>query len=371
MRHERLFLPFALAACAAALQTGCSGDRRPEKTEAKAALTVELVSPFSSRWPDVLQINGNVAAWQESVVGAEQDGLKLAEVLVDVGDLVATGQVLARFDPEISREELALAEAQVAQLEAQSALSSDKAARARRLEGSGTVSTEDLLRYDTDEKTSAAQLASAKAQLRLRRLLLLRTEVLAPDDGVVSSRSAAVGAVAGAGTELFRLIRRGRLEWRASVPADQLPRVSRGQRAILRNVDLVENGGLVRQVAPTVDPANLNGLVYVDLPANTQLRAGMFVSGELLLGESAALHVPESSLVFRDGFRYVMKIDRTNRVRQTKVATGRRLDGEVEIVEGELSSADRIVYAGGVFLNEGDLVRVAGTRSSAAKGGRP
>ncbi|AOS43715.1 Nickel and cobalt resistance protein CnrB [Lacunisphaera limnophila] len=349
---------------ATALLTGCSRAHAPAAAEAKAALTVELVAPALANWPERIEANGSIAAWQESVVGAEVGDLRLMDVLVNVGDVVTKGQVLARFHAEGPAADLALAEAGVAQAEAVAARAGDKAARARRLGNSGGLSQDDLLQYEAEEKAGAAQLASARAQLQLQRLRLLYTEVRAPDDGVISVRSATVGAVTGPGTELFRLIRRGRLEWRAQVPADQLARVTRDLLATLRVAGQPDLTGFVRQVSPVVDAGTLNGLVYVDLPDPGPLRAGMFVTGELLLPATPALSVPEQALVFRDGYHYLMKVDDANRVRQAKVLTGRRSGRMVEILGPHLTVADRIVRSGGSFLNDGDTVRVVANETA-------
>jgi hypothetical protein len=107
-------------------------------------------------------------------------------------------------------------------------------------------------------------------------------------------------------------------------------------------------------------------MVYVDLPETDLLRVGMFVSGELLFPATVALHVPESALVFRDGFQYVMKLDGTNRVRRIKISTGRRMGQAVEILGENLTTSDRIVRSGGGFLDEGDTVQVVATPATAA-----
>jgi multidrug efflux pump subunit AcrA (membrane-fusion protein) len=121
----------------------------------------------------------------------------------------------------------------------------------------------------------------------------------------------------------------------------------------------------VRQVSPVVDAGTLTGTIYVDLPASGPLRAGMFVAGEIQFSDTPALHVPESTLVYRDGYQYVMQVDAGRRVHQLKVTTGRRQGDEVEITVG-LSAGIELVASGGSFLNEGDTVRVAATPPAAA-----
>jgi len=175
---------------------------------------------------------------------------------------------------------------------------------------------------------------------------------------VISSRSATVGSVIGASTELFKMIRQNRLEWRATLPVDQLSRISVGQVVTLRARDLLPVAGSVRKISPVVDTGTLTGLLYIDLPTPGALKTGMFASGEIEFGSVSALHVPESSLVYRDGYQYVMTVDLQHKVRRLKVQTGRRNDDQVEIISG-VTENERIVVSGGSFLIEGDTVKVA------------
>jgi RND family efflux transporter MFP subunit len=192
-----------------------------------------------------------------------------------------------------------------------------------------------------------------------------QTQVLAPDHGVISARSATVGAVLPAGQELFRLIRQGRLEWRAELPSSDLGAVRPGiaVRVLPASGGSIE--GRVRRVAPTVDPATRNGLVYVDLPVPGSAKAGMFARGEFDVGRGSALTLPQSAVVLRDGFAYVFAVDAAGRVRQLKVDTGRRVGERVEITGG-LDAAARVVASGGGFLADGDTVRVLPAAAPAA-----
>ena len=356
-----------------ALLLGACSRHTSTKEASKAALTVSLIAPASAAWPELIAASGSVTAWQESIIGAEVNTLKLEEVLVNVGDSVHQGQLLARFNGDTTRATLAQVEASVAMAEANLALTRDQADRARRLAGTGTVSHEALLQYEAAEKTSVAQLASAQAQLSSQRLNLQHTQVLAPDDGLISARSATVGAVPSAGTELFRMIRQSRLEWRAEVPADQLARIVPGQEVALSPAGYLPVSGRVRQVAAKVDTGTGSCLVYVDLPEPGALKAGVYAAGNIRLGESPALHLPESALVYRDGYTYVMKIDAAHKVHQIKVVTGRRRDTTVEILQG-VALDDQLAASGGSFLNEGDNVLVvppgaASASIAAAQGG--
>ena len=162
----------------------------------------------------------------------------------------------------------------------------------------------------------------------------------------------------GAGTELFRMVRQGRLEWRAEVTSTELARIQPGTKARVTGASGATTEGTVRMVAPTVDPQTRNALVYVDLPAKTDFRAGMFARGEFALGSTDALTIPQEALVVRDGFSYVFVLGPQQRVQQRKVQTGRRIADRVEILSG-LEADASIAVRGAGFLNDGDLVRVS------------
>ncbi len=326
----------------------------------RPALTVTTAKPEQARLPLGLAANGNVAAWQEAVIGSESAGLRLQEVKVNVGDVVRKGDVLAVFDAAPVEADVAQAKAAVQEAEANASAARADAKRARALQSSGALSEQQITQYITAERTAAARVASAKATLAQQQLRLKYTKVVAPDAGLISARSATVGAVAGVGTEMFRMIRQGRLEWRAEVTAAELPRIKPGQKAVVQTADGKDVQGRVRTVAPTVDAQSRVALVYVDLPpalsANAPLKAGMFASGQFALGESAALTVPQQAVVVRDGFAYVFRLNADGRVSQLKVTTGRRLGDRVEVTGG-LAPDALVVTSGAGFLNDGDLVR--------------
>ena len=161
------------------------------------------------------------------------------------------------------------------------------------------------------------------------------------------------------------MIRQGRLEWRAEVAAPDLARLRPGDKALVTTPAGDTIAGKVRMIAPTVDVATRNGLVYVDLPAPGSLRAGMFARGEFDIGSSAALTLPQAAVLLRDGFHYVLRVGPDAKVVQTKVEVGRRVGGRVEITGG-LGADARVVASGGGFLADGDLVRVVDAAPVAA-----
>lgn len=323
----------------------------------KPALTVNATQPQRTTLAQKIEANGNLAAWQEASIGTEANGLRLAEVRVNVGEVVKRGQVLATFAPDMILADLAQMRANLAQEEATLSEATANAQRARELQTTGALSAQQINQYFTAERTAQARVEAQRAMATTQQLRLAQTQVLAPDMGVISARSATVGAVLPAGQELFRMIRQGRLEWRAEVASANLARIKPGTSVLVMPADGVRLKGTVRMVAPTVDAATRMGLVYVDLPAPGTARAGMFARGEFELGSSEALTLPQSAVLLRDGFSYVLRIGADSRVAQTKVAVGRRAGERIEITGG-LDAKMRVVAAGGGFLADGDTVRV-------------
>jgi RND family efflux transporter MFP subunit len=327
---------------------------------AKPELAVTAITPVPTTLSVRTAANGNIMAWQEASIGTEADGLRLADVKANVGDVVRRGQVLAVFASDTVSAELAQSRAAVAEAEAALAGATDNARRAAELQTTGTLSAQQIRQYITAERTAQARLEAAQAVETTQQLRLAQTRVRAPDDGVISARSATVGAVLPAGQELFRLIRRGRLEWRAEVAAPDLAKLKPGQVARVTPVGGETIEGRLRMVAPTIDMQTRNGLVYVDLPADAPARVGMFARGEFEIGTIRVMTLPQSAVLLRDGFGYVMRvirIDPDSKVIQTKVTTGQRVGDRVEITGGIEASA-RVVASGGAFLGDGDLVRV-------------
>ena len=342
---------------------GCGRDADDKKNApATPALTVTTARPSTANLPLRLGANGNVAAWQEAIIGSESGGLRLTEVRVNVGDVVRKGDVLAVFSADTVNADVAQARAALDEAQATAAEAAANAKRGEALRASGAMSEQQVAQYVTAANTAAARVAAARATLTQQQLRLKYTRVVAPDSGVISARSATVGAVVGVGTELFRLIRQGRLEWRAEVTAADIGRLRPGTRAIVKAANGAEVSGKVRMVAPTVDAQTRTALVYVDLPpamhADAPLKAGMFAGGQFELGESRALTVPQQAIAVRDGFSYVFRLNPDNRVSQLKVDTGRRLGERIEVVKG-LAPDAQVVVSGAGFLNDGDLVRNA------------
>ena len=351
-----IFIACLLAACGdAPKDTGSA----PAAT--KAALTVTTTTPQQLDWPQVLKASGNIVAWQEAVIGPEISNYRITEVNANVGDRVKKGQVLARIAGDTVESELAETRATVA--EAQATLTEARAnhERARQLRDKGFYSTQQGTQTQTAADTALARLNAAKARSQTAELKRSKANVLAPDDGIISARSATVGTLTQPGQELFRLIRGGRLEWRAEVTAAEISRLKPGQAATLESPNGKALEGVVRAVSPSLDPQTRNALVYVDLPASAtnMVSAGMFARGEFRLGQSPALTIPQSALLLREGFSYVFRVDR-DKVSQTKITTGRRNGERIEVFG--LDPQAQVVASGAGFLADGDTVSIVAAK---------
>jgi RND family efflux transporter MFP subunit len=339
---------------------------------AKPALTITVTHPESTSIASSFGANGNIVAWQEALIGAEVGGLRIAEVRVNVGDTVKKDDVLATFATETVAADLAVQKAQEAEAAAALADARANAARVRTLKDSGALSAQQVNQYLTAEQTAQARLEAARAMVKVQELRLRNTQVRAPDDGVISSRQATVGAVVPSGTELFRMVRQNRLEWRAEVTSEELRLIRVGMQASVVPASFGPETpplkGTVRMIAPTVDAQARTAVVYVDLPSGMTdeppVRAGMFATGRFNLGNTSGLTLPQESVVMRDGFAYVFKVGADNRVSQVKVKLGRRIDRRVEILS-DVSPSDTIAESGAGFLTNADLVSVRNTANTA------
>lgn len=347
-------------------------DVAPTTVAATPVLTVAMTRAQLSVLPRRIAASGNIAPWQEASVGTEAEGLQLIEVKVNVGDRVHRGQVLAIFKSEMVAAELTEVQAAVAQAEAQLAEAQANAERAKGLDASGAMSAQQVNQYVVAARTALARLEAAKAVKQRNRLRLAQTRVLAPSDGIITARTATVGAVMPGGQELFRLIKDGRLEWRGTVAMADMTLLAPGQLAQISVQGQAPIQGRLRMVAPSIDTQTHNGLIYVDIPADSPVRAGAFARGFIEVGQGQALTVPQQAVLLRDGFSFVMRLDPLSKVLMTKVSVGRRVGDQVEITDG-LTTSEPIVASGLSFLSEGDTVKVvrASAQALTQKAGTP
>jgi len=355
------------AVLAALLLGGLTACSEPEAgTEQPASmLTVEAVTPQTQNWPQTVQASGSLAAWQEVIVAPETGGLALVELKADVGAKVKRGELLARLSDQSLLVDQRKQEAAVAQARANLSQAQSNLKRARQAEGSGALSAQKIEEYRIGVQTSQASLDSAQADLDSTRLKLTQTRVVAADDGVVSSKSAVLGNVVSAGTELFRLVRQDRVEWRPELDARQLAGLQPGRLARITLPTGQTVQGEVRLIGPTLSTSTGRATLYVSLLVGGPGRPGMFAEGNIELDEKPALTLPSSAVVLRDGRAYVYLINDGSTVSSRSVTTGRRHGDRVEIVSG-IDAQARVVAAGGAFLSEGAHITVKGAADAAS-----
>lgn len=365
MERTRLFdtpaLRTVLLVGVAAALVGCGKGGPPGAApahEEASLLTVEVVQAQAQLWPQTVQANGAIEAWQEIIVSPETGGLRIAELRVDVGAVVKRGDLLARLADDTVRAELRKQEATVAQARASYEEARSNYRRARATENSGALSDQQIEAYRIAEQAAKATLDAAAADRDSARLKLAQTRITAVDDGVVVSKSGVLGNVAAAGAELYRVIRRGRLEWRPEVDARQLAAIGVGDTAQLTLPGGRRVEGKVRLTGPTLNDGTGRATVYVTLDEASGARRGMFASGILRSGDSAALTLPQSAITRRDGRAYVWLLQEGEHVAGRAVQTGRQLGERIEILSG-VTPQERVVLSGGAFLSEGARVTIA------------
>jgi HlyD family secretion protein len=346
---------------------------------------------------ETLAVTGSLVAREEIVVGAEVDGLRIVELLADIGDRVEQGQVLARLDGAMLRTQLAQntstiakaeasiaqARASIAETQAAEAEAADALKRTQTLGATGTSSPVQLLTRETQAKVATAKATAAEANLRIAEaeralaeaqrseieLKIARTELKAPAAGTISRRAARLGAVAGTvGEPLFQLVRNGEIEFDAAVPETVLPQIEPGQ-----NVEVLLSGvseairGTVRLVDPSVDKASRLGRVAVALSRHPAMRAGIFARGNITVGRRQAVTVPLSAVLFgKDGAYVQLATDNVVEIRN--VETGFKRGGRVEIVNG-LMEGQEVVVRAAAFARPGEPIVPVRNEAKAAGGG--
>ncbi|UHQ21435.1 efflux RND transporter periplasmic adaptor subunit [Lysobacter sp. 5GHs7-4] len=361
-RPPRWLLVFLVCSLLAA----CGGTKEEEgKANDASAMAVSLVAARPQPLARSVLVSGPVSAFEEMQLGVELSGQRVTALRVDVGQAVSKGQVLLQLDHRTLDSELAQAEASLRQAQASLSLAQVSYDRGAKLAAEQLISAGNLDELRATRVQAEAQVATARAGRDAAQLRRDFAELRAPAAGVISKRLVQPGQVVSAGSELLRLIRDGRLEWRAELPEDQLAGVAVGN-----TVELPYSGstvvGRIRAVTPGVDAQTRTGTVYVDLPDPGALRPGVYVEGRIVTGDGRALMVPSSAVVQRDGHSYVFTMKDQHVVERKRVRTGQTAKGLVEIVEG-LKDGDQVVAEGAGFLGDGDRVRVV--PAAAAKAG--
>ncbi len=361
-RASGVVLVFALSL----LVVACGGGEAKEKAaDAQApGQSVTAATVTLTNLPRVVSASGSVSAWEEVPVGAEAGGLVATGVYVDEGSYVRQGQPLVQLNDSLLRAQLRQQQAQVQTAEANLARDEAALARSQELKERGFLSQASLDTAQANQRASAAGVASARASLSQTQTQLNQATVRAPVSGLVISRSVTRGQIVQAGTELFRVVRDGRLELDAQIPETELRMIRAGMPAVVISEQAGETSGTVRIVTPEVDAQTRLGTARVALSGGSGLRPGMFARARIDVGEAPVLTVPADAVVFREGRAGVYVIGAGNAVKFTQVTAGART-GALVAIETGLVANQRIVVQGAGFLGEGDQVTVAAASPAA------
>lgn len=308
--------------------------------------------------------SGPVSAWEEMQLGVELSGVRVTSLNVDVGQSVKRGQLLLQLDHRTLDSDLRQADASLNEAKAGLQLANINFNRGQQLAKSQLISASALDELRAGVVQAQARLATTQAIRDGVQLKRDFASLRAPDDGIISKRLVQPGQVVMAGAELLRLIRRGRLEWRAELNETDLARVQIGAKIRLQTSagEIVE--GIVRAVSPGLDATTRTGTLYADLPNPGSLKAGTFLEGRILTSASQALTIPSTSLIQRDGHSYVYIVTADSTVQRVRVSSGTSEQGFVEITQG-LKAGDAVVDSGAGFLSDGDRVNVVAKTSEA------
>ena len=352
----------ALAACG-----GHGEEKAPEKAAA-GGQTVTVVAPVLQDLPRTINASGTISAWEEVPVGAETGGLTATSVLVDEGSYVRQGQPLVQMNDALLRAQVRQQQAAVQTAEANAARDDAALARAQELKERGFLSQASLDTALANQRASQANVAAARAALAETQTRLSQATLRAPVSGLVISRSVTRGQIVAAGTELFRIVRDGRLELDARVPETELNLVRAGQSATISSDEVGQTTGRVRIVTPEVDPETRLGVARIALNGAGGFRPGMFARARIEAGSRPALTVPTAAVLYRENRAGVFVLGEGNQVRFQPVTVLSRPD-QRSALEG-LTAGARVVVEGAGFLADGARVRVVAPTAPAQAAAR-
>jgi RND family efflux transporter MFP subunit len=375
--------PFALLSGLGFGPAHCAGPRAAEAPRAVAPPTVTVVAAVERPFVDRLFVSGTLVAREEAQVAAQIDGLTIVAIAAEEGDAVAAGQILARLDrsqldAQVAQNDAAAARADAAIAQAKSAIeqaqaqvswASDDYDRAAKL-GPQVMAAAAIEQRQTALRTARAQLSAAEHALAVaeadrkardgeRRELevkLAQTDVRAPVAGIVSRRTARIGAAVGGASEpLFRIIKDGAIDLEAEAPEQALPRLALGMSAELALPGVANTvAGTVRLIGAEVDKASRTGKVRVALAPGAPAHIGGFASAEIVLARSQGVGVPASA-VARDAAGARALVVRDGIVEQRRVTVG-VAEGDAIEIAGGVGAGETVVARAAAFLRPGDRV---------------
>lgn len=346
-----------LIGIAVAINRGGPGAADAEKAKAQAPV-VSVVTPGKTTIEGVISATGTLAARRELPVGVAGEGGQVVAVLVEPGQWVRAGQVLAVIDRSVQSAQRSSQSAQVDVAVANANLAQANLDRALKLVDKGFVSKADIDRLTANRDAAVAQVRVARAQAGVLDAQLRRLNIVAPAAGLVLERRIEPGQVVSAGSGvLFRLAKGGEMELRAQLGEVDLSRLAPGVTA-----DVVPVGtdkgftGQVWQLSPVIDPTSRQGTARIALAYAPELRPGGFATATIRSGTVVAPMLPESAILSDNQGNYVYIIDKDNKARRRPVKTGLVTESGIAVIEG-LDGSERVVLRAGGFLQPDQTVQ--------------
>lgn len=323
-----------------------------------SAPTVTVISPGRSNVERVISATGTLAARREMPIGVAGEGGQVVRVLVEPGQWVGAGQVLAVVDRQVQSQQIEQLAAQVRVAEADARLTQSELERAQALVDRGFISRADIERRTAQRDAAAARVRVAQASLAEARARTGRLDIRSPAAGLVLTRAVEPGQVIGAGSGvLFRVARGGEMELRADVSETDLVALGVGARASVTPVGSDRSfAGQVWQTSPTIDPQSRQGVARISLAYDRALRPGGFAEARITAGSTQAPVLPQSAVLSDDNGSFVFIVDAENKVVRRPITIGTVSDTGIAIASG-LTGNERVVQSAGAFLSEGQTVR--------------
>ena len=319
---------------------------------------VTFMIPVRQDVPIMISATGSLAAVRDMPVGVAGEGGQIERVLVEPGQSVRAGQVLATINRSVQSQTAAQLAAQIQVARADLQLAENNLQRAQSLVGRGFISRADLDQKRATRDAAAARVRVAVATLGATRAQIGRLDIRAPTNGLVLTRSVEAGQVVGAGSgALFRIAAGGEMELLARLPQSDLARIPVGSVARVTPVGSTNTVmGTVWQKSPVIDPQSRQGVARIRVPLNDEIRPGGFASAEIQAGVQRVPLLPDSAVQSDSRGTFVYVIDRNDTVVRVPIVTGQVTDQGVAIVQG-LNGDERVVQVAGAFLNPGQKVR--------------
>ncbi|MCC6927094.1 efflux RND transporter periplasmic adaptor subunit [Novosphingobium sp.] len=322
------------------------------------APTVTVVAPGRTTIEGTITATGTLAARREMPVGIPGEGGQVISVLVEPGQWVRQGQVMAVIDRSVQIQQQSSQAAQIQVARANADLAEANLQRALKLVDRGFISKAEVDRLRAQRDSAAAQVRVAGAQLGVLQAQNRRLNVIAPAAGLVLERRVEPGQVVSAGSGvLFRLAKGGEMEMKAQLGEVDLASLGQGVSASVVPVGTDKAfTGQVWQIAPVIDPASRQGTARIALAYAPELRPGGFATATIKSGTMVAPLLPESAVLSDAQGSYVYVVGKDNKVERRAVKQGRITPQGIVIAEG-LNGSERVVLRAGGFLQPGETIK--------------